>query len=644
MTTEPISLMLSQHGESRIREATEAERAQKPHTCEYCARILIHIKPSYGTCENRIVQGEVEGLTSELILTAASKGCPFLTWFLSEQQDWRYFGFNNIWCKAWFEIEPGHRIRIYFMREEARPEWLREFPPWPISAATPSAFDLMRQWLRCCLHDPDHVNCSLPNRKSPDFTPRRLIEVPTSKHATSVRIIETNSKPVVWAALSYVWGGPQAMATTVSNFVNGQRVVQLHQLPNTILDAMLVAHELNINYLWVDSMCIVQDDPDDLPQELATMPQTYQGAVITIAASNSDNIAHGFLSPRTHRADSMMVAWTDDSHSSGKILLRLDEYSPEPIDRRAWTFQEKLNSPRLLSFTKNILLWDCSVRHKDYDFHELYQDHGDISTAKDVLGRSHNDYMAVKTWNAMLREYGTRKLTFPDDKLIALSAVAAEFKTDTKWTYLAGVWRNGSRLQAYWYFYRGPGNKRQRKVRAPSWSWASIDPSPNRQLMHQEPDFIPIIDAHVELCDQRLSYGNAKSGRMVIECQAVRMQVRRNRLNRWYISKTTGDRSLRVGDTRFSIVFYDHFEIYFDAPEDDFDNLNSSDIDVHIIRVAHEKGESNVGLILNRVSGPDKLWQRVGLWSNNSPVDSKVRHGLFMKQFTGVVPRQMVVI
>jgi hypothetical protein len=93
------------------------------------------------------------------------------------------------------------------------------------------------------------------------------------------------------------------MRTTSTNFVDGQRDLRLDEIPETILDAIATTKSLNIPFLWIDSFCILQDDPQDLMRELACMPKVYKHASLTISAAVTKTCNDGFLHPRPPRID-----------------------------------------------------------------------------------------------------------------------------------------------------------------------------------------------------------------------------------------------------------------------------------------------------------------------------------------------------
>ena len=80
-----------------------------------------------------------------------------------------------------------------------------------------------------------------------------------------------------YLALSYCWGKPQPLATTLrkKNFVQLKTGILLSSLAETIQDAIVLCRKLDVGYLWVDALCIIQDDGVDWSSESQKMALIY---------------------------------------------------------------------------------------------------------------------------------------------------------------------------------------------------------------------------------------------------------------------------------------------------------------------------------------------------------------------------------
>ncbi|KAF3017094.1 hypothetical protein E8E14_007992 [Neopestalotiopsis sp. 37M] len=213
--------------------------------------------------------------------------------------------------------------------------------------------------------------------------PSRLlkVDVDANNEPTKVCLLETGLMPesVLFVALSYCWGGSQQlrlMNETKSQLIAG---ISVDSLPRTLKDATIVTTHLGIPYLWIDALCIIQDHSQDLHKELALMPMIYRNAAITIVASRAKSVTEGFLHERLPFKDTAETSFAlpciepwDESHGdiqiepaqifpvgdligyeSPDLLLREgdeDGIPPNPLISRAWTYQERALSPRVIDF------------------------------------------------------------------------------------------------------------------------------------------------------------------------------------------------------------------------------------------------------------------------------------------------------
>jgi Heterokaryon incompatibility protein (HET) len=138
----------------------------------------------------------------------------------------------------------------------------------------------------------DHPSCSSQHEQA---MPKRLIAISLN----NLRLVETNSERQKYVALSYKWGGPQpvqAANATLSSLMNGFR---MEDLPHSLRDAVILTQKLGLSYLWIDALCIIQDNEIDKGAEVSKMATIYENAAVTIASSRTNSAIESFLSPRT---------------------------------------------------------------------------------------------------------------------------------------------------------------------------------------------------------------------------------------------------------------------------------------------------------------------------------------------------------
>ncbi|KIX99231.1 uncharacterized protein Z520_04807 [Fonsecaea multimorphosa CBS 102226] len=373
----------------------------------------------------------------------------------------------------------------------------------------------------------------------------------------------TKDEAAGYVALSHCWGSAQTLTTTTATLEERQNGIDWQALPKTFQDAIRVTRELGFDYIWIDSLCILQDSLQDWEKEAAKMGSIYEQAVLTIAASVADTDEAGFLQNRSeHLSTSYTIHHPKLENGTGEFRVRehlpwhrrhdiasnirdawrstiLGPAAPmEPLDHRAWTFQERLVSRRLLSFCGKEYEWDClrgtncecGGRRRDFNlegwdarngstrqvYQSLLQEHLGGPDAF-LKGRDSKElsmelvmrFNALKSGNAMpcgrcpdctkprkltadekreraytlwrthlIPAYSQLKLTKEMDRLPALQAVARGLHSLCG-EYIAGMWKADLPVAMAWtsgaYGSNGPQPGRPVDDRAPSWSWASIE-------------------------------------------------------------------------------------------------------------------------------------------------------------------------
>lgn len=149
---------------------------------------------------------------------------------------------------------------------------------------------VIKSWFtECASHHPE---CAPPIHQYP----RRLVEVGTE--GTNLRLVDTNNfvpDTARYATLSYCWGTVRPLTTTSDNVDLFATRIPAEDLPRTFLEAVSITRDLGIPYLWIDSLCIVQDDPGDWRMEAGRMKDIYSGSSITISASDAQNSTPGLF-------------------------------------------------------------------------------------------------------------------------------------------------------------------------------------------------------------------------------------------------------------------------------------------------------------------------------------------------------------
>ncbi|OAX34948.1 HET-domain-containing protein, partial [Rhizopogon vinicolor AM-OR11-026] len=353
---------------------------------------------------------------------------------------------------------------------------------WPAliwQVASPWAFKLASDCLvQCTLrhHCPKARETSLPTRVVDCSNPERP------------KLVLTKGMRGFYAALSYVWGEPQPHSTCTTKLSTYLEAIDILLLPQTIKDAIVCTHNLNLRYLWTDSLCILQDSDEDKQREIPHMCDIYRDAYVTIIAASSQKVSEGFLRDRKRPVETPLPFWCPDGRL-GTISVDEDESArpnKEPVNLRAWCFQERVLSPRTLVYASHTLQYQCQTAMSDIGdiWHYLPSTElGELRLPDMMISRtpcstpsSDDVQVLLAAWEDVLRDYTQRAVSYPSDRLVAISGIAQLFQ---RWwgssnRYIAGLWERNLSTDLLWYRHQpSQGRLVTGQYLAPSWSWAA---------------------------------------------------------------------------------------------------------------------------------------------------------------------------
>lgn len=334
-----------------------------------------------------------------------------------------------------------------------------------------------------------HPKCQ---RKTPRL-PSRVIDVRLVNG--ECRLDESKGAHANYMTLSHCWGKLPILTTKKGNINAHIQGIPLKALPKTFQDAILITAQLGIQYLWIDSLCIVQDDTDDWAKESSMMASIYNNSYLTLAATAAKDGSGGLFKPRDTDTHSFTVTNPSNPAEYATICstkrrkhdcFRGIDEAPEdtstalPLMTRAWVFQERLLSPRLLHFSSDELVWECQETTRcecghvpDYrQFEENRKNEGD------KLGPAPPDRILFQElardrhWYRLVSSYTLLNLTKGDDRLPAFSGIASTLIDADD--YLAGLRRSHLPGDLLWSTAGTPPSGRPSSFQAPSWSWASV--------------------------------------------------------------------------------------------------------------------------------------------------------------------------
>jgi hypothetical protein len=308
-----------------------------------------------------------------------------------------------------------------------------------------------------------------------------------------VKLIETSGELGTYACLSHCWGKTEILSrTTLQNIKDFTRFIPWVLLPKNFQDAITIAQHFGIRYLWIDSLCITQDSKKEWEQESGKMADIYSNSFVTIAAVAPKDSRGGCFSKSTpdkclrigleREADWFVGVRRYDlgGHRRDDKLAIEKEI---PLFHRAWVYQERVLSRRILYCHRRELQFECRENSCcECTGHGLLsnayrpmQKKKEYSTLGAVPGHPKDFVLLRQRWHRIVSDYSKLSLLYTSDKLPALSGCAKETRNISGDKYLAGLWQQDLRTDLLWWVNGGVPRARPTPYHAPTWSWASVD-------------------------------------------------------------------------------------------------------------------------------------------------------------------------
>ncbi|KAK3386525.1 heterokaryon incompatibility protein-domain-containing protein [Podospora didyma] len=427
------------------------------------------------------------------------------------------------------------------------PRGMFSISPYPLAS---TVVDIVHQWLHACQNT--HNHCRLASALEPGelpLLPDRVIDVGHVGMDTVRLHTNRPGKRGQYLALSHRWvtGPTPAWVTTRRNLGLRHNWFPFRSLASTIVDAIIVTRSLGFRFLWIDSLCILQDLVDDWKVQSAQMATIYANADLTLFADCAKDDQAGFLRKRYVTPSTAVTLPVLGEEEPLTLHLRGNSYegfdgslasqfsnnvetgTSAYLSDRGWILQERVLSRRILHFGSDQLFWEChegtfaengytvmrrgirecGITDNDSRFSKLTYSRALEATQPDrqqVLPPAE----FTSLWKRLVTRYCALKLTRGEDKLPALSGLAAAFqaRTEPENTYISGLWEKGlatylawsittsepadvhrvfqghvdekgrdygSRETDFTFVHESQLSARPKAYRAPSFSWASID-------------------------------------------------------------------------------------------------------------------------------------------------------------------------
>ncbi|KAK4225970.1 heterokaryon incompatibility protein-domain-containing protein, partial [Podospora fimiseda] len=274
--------------------------------------------------------------------------------------------------------------------------------------------------------------------------PTRMVQI--SEHTIRVLAFDFGTMAGQYAALSYCWGSQSELEQnppykmTTSTFGELQCGVSWLKMPLTLQHAFTLCKSLGIEYIWIDSLCIMQaqcqndaEAAHDWNTESSKMAAIYSNSKLTIIAASGSSCHSGFLktdilyggtvltTSSAHLPENIcFAAW--DSSSTSESGFHVDQFSrcTSPLSQRGWAYQEEILSSRYVKFTNTDVLWTCHSDAKCMCREDPASDYLNQWRRRNM----ESPLKPVFRWTRMLDNYSQRLLSKQFDKLVAISGLA----------------------------------------------------------------------------------------------------------------------------------------------------------------------------------------------------------------------------
>lgn len=389
---------------------------------------------------------------------------------------------NEQFKTTWDRYAPGFGV----------PRYSRPRPALPVNpeADSQETMSLLHRWIDTCQRDHKSTCAYVGHRVvDTDFSsPARLVYC----GAKGLRLVDAAELPrdqdgfgPTYTALSYRWGSPASLHTTIkANLAASMQGLSFDDLPLTFQHAIRVTRAIGVIYIWIDALCIVQDDEADKDREISRMDLIYSTSICMISASCSRDTHSGIFHARPPAQAHLhpFTLTTTQVKGGGSLSVTIQPYLADwgnaitdgSIYSRGWCFQERQLSKRIIYFTETRLLWECrfSVASEGYpemigteEAKALFAPNMPSRITMECLGDPtllpwdpRRSRPWIEDWCRVVETYSGRDLTYPSDRLLALAGLAAFFEgklrnprdPDASF-YAAGMWKEDLAKQLAWF-------------------------------------------------------------------------------------------------------------------------------------------------------------------------------------------------
>ncbi|KAI0414845.1 heterokaryon incompatibility protein-domain-containing protein [Xylaria grammica] len=364
----------------------------------------------------------------------------------------------------------------------------------------------VRSWIERC--DSTYINeeCGTTSARTSCVPPMptRVIDLGDGESAPARLVLTRGRLRQPYVALIHRWGDFNGVMTTTKSLRDFETRLPIEKLPRAFQDIFLLLKRLGLRYVWVDIICIVQDDDAEWTREAAAFGTIFDNAYLTVAASSTLDASSGtsLANPQYSNYHPIHPSRSGGLYVSAYKLFSFDELESLPLYSRAWIMQEVLFSNKILHIGRDQLYWQCG--------HTFEAENGEIKIGtqlrtalaaiwvKQILDDTYYEKLCF-SWCELLTAYSRCQMSFAEDKLPGLSNIAAKISNVNPVPYIQGHWFPSWRCSAcslLWFAakhgLRTPSRERRpsrtifpTQTVEPSWSWAFLD-GPIEFLLHRK--------------------------------------------------------------------------------------------------------------------------------------------------------------
>lgn len=429
------------------------------------------------------------------------------------------------------------------------------------AAGTLENIDLMKAVIQDC--QTNHPTCTAVRNSS--VMPTRLLDVSPSDDTNVVKIVPGADSSVLgtsYICLSHCWGSvpPDApwklMQARKSTYM---AKIDMSILPLTFRQAIQYTRDLGQKYLWIDSLCIIQDSAEDWASEASKMASIYANSLVTISSASASSSEGCILQRDSKIVEPVILSLEPDIENGRKAYIFHsvpDEKQLQlsvPVAKRAWCLQERRLTVRTVQFTHYQWIWTCktattserilrklntnsgplnAIGQPGLTYYEMNDDSMRMITREDGAIADDSEVQRWKTlrkdhdsFYRAVQDFTRCDITFSTDRLPAFAGLAQRQQTLVPDTYLAGLWKNDLLYGLMWKSDAAPSTRPPKYI-APSWSWASLNNSVTFDGFMNYPDHLSprLIDVSISLSSHD-TFGMVTAGHLRLSGYMVQVKT-----------------------------------------------------------------------------------------------------------------------